>query len=246
MRRVALAAFAAAMLVAGGANADIMTATVNGTANGTFVLANPWGLSGTLSNLAFTAVFTYDTTGGTLFGPIGRDGGQGALLAGSVYENPGAPTSPITGATLTLNGITSDFHGDSHGTVFISPGNGGQIDVLHLNAFHSDNVDGFPVNRSLIIDAALPVFPPNLTYQYTGFAADLHSSANFVLIDNHLPSGQNFDVGTFNYSSISIVNTTNPNAPIASIPEPASWVLMIAGFGLTGAAMRRRRRGILA
>lgn len=28
------------------------------------------------------------------------------------------------------------------------------------------------------------------------------------------------------------------------IPEPASWALLIAGFGLTGAAMRRRRAAI--
>lgn len=27
---------------------------------------------------------------------------------------------------------------------------------------------------------------------------------------------------------------------IAAVPEPASWALLIAGFGLTGAAMRRR------
>ncbi|OYU15929.1 MAG: hypothetical protein CFE37_03605 [Alphaproteobacteria bacterium PA4] len=25
------------------------------------------------------------------------------------------------------------------------------------------------------------------------------------------------------------------------VPEPASWAMLIAGFGLTGAAMRRRR-----
>ncbi len=30
-------------------------------------------------------------------------------------------------------------------------------------------------------------------------------------------------------------------ANIASVPEPASWAMLIAGFGLTGAVMRRRR-----
>lgn len=28
----------------------------------------------------------------------------------------------------------------------------------------------------------------------------------------------------------------------SAVPEPAAWAMMIAGFGLTGAAMRRRRR----
>ena len=30
----------------------------------------------------------------------------------------------------------------------------------------------------------------------------------------------------------------------AAVPEPASWALMIAGFGLSGAVMRRRRKGV--
>ena len=30
----------------------------------------------------------------------------------------------------------------------------------------------------------------------------------------------------------------------AAVPEPASWALMIAGFGATGAAMRRRRERV--
>jgi hypothetical protein len=33
---------------------------------------------------------------------------------------------------------------------------------------------------------------------------------------------------------------TNLN-PVAAVPEPANWALLIAGFGLTGAALRRRR-----
>ena len=28
---------------------------------------------------------------------------------------------------------------------------------------------------------------------------------------------------------------------VAGVPEPTSWALMIAGFGLTGVALRRRR-----
>jgi PEP-CTERM motif len=30
------------------------------------------------------------------------------------------------------------------------------------------------------------------------------------------------------------------------VPEPASWALMIAGFGLVGAAMRRRKLALTA
>lgn len=30
------------------------------------------------------------------------------------------------------------------------------------------------------------------------------------------------------------------------VPEPASWAMLIAGFGLTGAAMRRRRTAVVA
>ena len=32
---------------------------------------------------------------------------------------------------------------------------------------------------------------------------------------------------------------------VGGIPEPASWVMLIAGFGLTGAAMRRRRHAVV-
>lgn len=33
---------------------------------------------------------------------------------------------------------------------------------------------------------------------------------------------------------------------VASVPEPASWAMLIAGFGLTGAAVRRRRPAFAA
>jgi hypothetical protein len=36
------------------------------------------------------------------------------------------------------------------------------------------------------------------------------------------------------------------NATVASVPEPATWALMIGGFGLVGAATRRRRAAACA
>ena len=34
--------------------------------------------------------------------------------------------------------------------------------------------------------------------------------------------------------------------PTATVPEPAAWALLLTGFGLTGAAMRRRDRSLAA
>ncbi|PZN93706.1 MAG: hypothetical protein DCF31_11880 [Alphaproteobacteria bacterium] len=39
---------------------------------------------------------------------------------------------------------------------------------------------------------------------------------------------------------------TSMASAVPSVPEPASWAMLIAGFGLTGAAMRRRRITVAA
>ncbi len=36
------------------------------------------------------------------------------------------------------------------------------------------------------------------------------------------------------------------NSAVAAVPEPANWVMLIAGFGLVGAAMRRRTAALAA
>ena len=54
---------------------------------------------------------------------------------------------------------------------------------------------------------------------------------------------------TFNFGLIDLNGGPNAGAPIratftyeaAPVPEPATWAVMIAGFGLSGAALRRRR-----
>ena len=41
-------------------------------------------------------------------------------------------------------------------------------------------------------------------------------------------------------------DAANFSASLFAVPEPASWAMLITGFGLTGAAMRRRRSGLAA
>lgn len=60
-----------------------------------------------------------------------------------------------------------------------------------------------------------------------------------------------FSTGVFQLTSIvsgSSTLTISQAAPpvTGAIPEPASWALMIGGFGLTGAALRRQRAILVA
>ena len=76
-------------------------------------------------------------------------------------------------------------------------------------------------------------------------------------------SGVNFSTASgrpisfFNQSNNNLyrINAQSPGASfyvtatssaVAAVPEPASWAMMIGGFGLTGAALRRRRGSFAA
>jgi PEP-CTERM motif len=68
------------------------------------------------------------------------------------------------------------------------------------------------------------------------------SAINVTFLDNFtMTAGQNFgwmidNGGFYNNDSVGV----NFTATLGAVPEPASWALMIAGFGLVGFAMRRR------
>jgi hypothetical protein len=54
-----------------------------------------------------------------------------------------------------------------------------------------------------------------------------------------------FGFGENQAATLTIFNGGNDDGPPA-VPEPASWAMLIAGFGLVGAAARRRRRLVAA
>lgn len=52
--------------------------------------------------------------------------------------------------------------------------------------------------------------------------------------------------GTLNADTPGHFVTVNFDAPAAGVPEPTTWAMLIAGFGLVGAAARRRRSAVAA
>ena len=69
--------------------------------------------------------------------------------------------------------------------------------------------------------------PANLTF----------SGARYVgTVDDYVEAG----VTTRNYNSPAFYVTTDSAVVGGAVPEPASWALMISGFGIAGAMLRRR------
>ena len=62
------------------------------------------------------------------------------------------------------------------------------------------------------------------------------------------PGNPTFNLGTFNLFSIANGNSTltiSRAVTVAAVPEPATWAMMLLGFGGIGVAMRRRRHATL-
>jgi hypothetical protein len=58
--------------------------------------------------------------------------------------------------------------------------------------------------------------------------------------------GQSFGIIAFSTGQIIGEGTTSFTPQGGTVPEPESWALLIAGFGLTGAVLRRRRMTAVA
>lgn len=70
-------------------------------------------------------------------------------------------------------------------------------------------------------------------------------NTNFLSLDG-LNNLYVYTVGELNSETGLQVGPPIGNSQTAPIPEPASWAMMVGGFGLAGAALRRRRKTTVA
>jgi hypothetical protein len=226
----AAVAIAASSVLSVSANATIMTATYTGTVTSGFDITGLFGVAG--ANLAgerFTVVYTYDTAkaGSSHF----QDASEELIYGGTQY----GPPNPGIDAKVTIGS--------------------GTVDVLAGFSSYFITSQGAPAyTEHKIVQTSTGAFP----------GASSHISVDTTLftgsVPNRLadpfsgtPSGPfaAFSSGVFQdivydpqtgYAAEAKANLTVDHLTVAAagVPEPATWALMLIGFGGLGATLRRR------
>lgn len=169
-----------------------------------------------------------------------------ADLASGAFGGPLVRSAGTFGYTATVGPSSSIFYsGSNGGNIFLS--NDARMDTIVFNGFSAgvvgvggyffgSNFDGNPNSAASITLSATDadgsfsevVFNPT-TSSYRGFLSTGGLLSLGVLVGNQNDVWPSIDDLTLGTAAV---------AP--GVPEPAAWMLMIAGFGLVGAAMRRR------
>ncbi len=164
------------------------------------------------------------------------------------FNNPEDPTAVL------LSGYSLTFAG---ATVGQGEGQSGYSGTLPGDASHYLTVPGgakatLTSNRALT-NFSLYMGSPD-TYNSIRFIGD--NGYDFTLSGAQISAGYvgqswdwgqriNFNFGGANVKQIVLSSGSNSfevdNFAVAAVPEPATWALMIMGFGSAGAMLRRRR-----
>jgi PEP-CTERM motif len=160
-------------------------------------------------------------------------------------------TAPASAATFLVNGFYSSgasFNGtvDFDGTKVTAV-----TGVLHGYAEHAFNYTGGSdssfVNWVWLNGANFASQPGKYaTFLMSGPFENYSNYGSFVVFSIDVTQPGQLQFATSNFSNA--INNSDlfveGNISPAGVPEPAAWALMIAGFGLTGAAMRRRKTSV--
>lgn len=216
MRSTFIAA-ALAVGISSTASAAIVTSTYEGTVLAADNTGGYFG-GGDLAGLSYAAVFTFDSQ-------VNR--GTDAT-SDFVFSSP--TETPLISAVLTVGGV--DF-------------------AFNPNRFVALT---FPGLSFLITDTCACGVPPGASETFFTFDADFASPASLDTGFDAAPGGASYGFFAINAhpggdSLLSLDMTVSRVRSVVetnAVPEPATWALMILGFGGAGAALRRSRRAVAA
>ncbi len=183
---------------------------------GTAALGFDQTTGSTLNNPPFTLGWDFRTTGSLQVDALGFFDDSLNGLADShevgLWNSSGTLLASATVAAGTVDPLTAQFRYVNIAPVTLAAGQTYYIGALFLDG--NDNVV-FPGTGGTVTTNPLIVY-----------GQSTYADSSSTLTDPTIEFGQNGFFG--------------PNFLLSAVPEPASWALMILGFGMIGAAVRRR------
>jgi choice-of-anchor C domain-containing protein len=174
--------------------------------------------------------FTTFDGGSTLPGGPWVVTGASVDLIGTYWQSPSGPSPPNGSVDLDGNapgGVEQTIFGLTSGKTYT------------LSFWLSGNPDGAPATKSVDVSIG-SVVSDNFTYT---IGSNTHADMMYAL------KTVTFTAGASNTLSFASQDVASPFGPvvggvsIAAIPEPSTWVMMLAGFaGLSVFGYRARRR----
>ena len=208
--------------------AAALTFELTGISNG----GRSWQFLTSITNLS-QAPMTSARISGFGFGLQGYDAGlaQVDITSSAVSADPNGPATPIFGERLRDNVLGTNVNVAQLGRI---------ADACFM--FGSGTANNCNGGGGGGLSMANP-FPSTSQVMTLTFARSLTSLDLFDLFVRW----QSLDNDDSGVGRGTIVTGGGPLDPGGDpIPEPSSWALLIAGFGLTGAVLRRRRAAALA
>lgn len=235
-------------------SAGFQTATKTGVEESSYeAIAGAYDRITILSPAATHGRLTFDLFGS--FGPIGFDavGGQTiAVVTGTfnlgVFTSRGFFTYFARSGGLMANGtvITSKAERSINDAGLLPYA---QVATASTYDLFSGSVE-FDVGNSILFSMSSSckgrvqsVTPLGTTAMSCGVFGGAFRLTGVYDLDGHPLAGL---TTTQSMSGVDYGSFQGPPLPVAGVPEPGSWALLIAGFGLTGTTLRRRRVACVA
>lgn len=171
-------------------------------------------------------------------------------VSGGFFARLTAGANPDVLDTYTLLSQSFDLSTDSilsGSAAFLAFDDSDHDDDGYVRLFRNDAGGLVLVEELFAAHIAFPGVGDFGHTDWTGFTSSLLLPGSY-LIEAGVRNVGDTDPTPF-YSSQLLVDgvslTAAPSTGPGGVPEPASWTLMIAGFGLAGASLRARRRGCI-
>jgi hypothetical protein len=217
------------------AGAQTTSVALSGKQVATFDTMSGWVGSGNIFTAG--AVSGTITNGGFLVGDANVYGGAGGTgKFGTVYNTTTIQlSSAVTYAGLWASAIDGDFSTSAGNTVALYSG---------------DTLVGSFALKPLLADASGAYWGnPNAPWAgqdwWEPFAFfNFTSDTAFDRIDLIQNGGGGFELDNVTIGNAINLHGGHGDNSTGAVPEPASWAMMLTGFGLVGGTMRARRRSV--